>query len=137
MKNSEVDMSDVQGPKGPPSPEDTYTYQYKKSVELFENALNEYHKVGPENSEQREEFKQVMKKALHVMNEIASEVIKDKLQKEKDAKLEKDFQKFLKDHKDKNQEELEKDYKTLSKDIEDLRNSFLELKPGKDEPFSH
>ncbi len=116
-------MENVQGPTDQPSPDKAYSHQYKHAMGLFEDALHEYHKASPDKTHQKEEFVEVMNKTIHVMDEIASQVIKSKLQKEKESKLEDDFHKFLNDHKNKNQKELAKDHQALAQDVNELRSS--------------
>ncbi len=88
-------MTDV-GPIGPREKK-MYEQEYKHGADLFQRALDQYSKA--ENGYQQNEFKQVMDRALRVMNETASELLRKELLKNNDqiAKDYATFQKFPKD----------------------------------------
>ena len=70
-------MSNVQGPgEGgtPITPRDKVLYEqeYRRGVDLFQRALNEYEKAGEVNK--KEAFHEVMDRAMQVLNETAREL---------------------------------------------------------------
>jgi hypothetical protein len=81
------------GESAPITPRETEMYksEYKEAVKLFQNALQEYEKS--DNIYQQEEFRQVMDKAMVVLNEAARE-LKEKALLEKNKQIEKDFTAF-------------------------------------------
>lgn len=91
-------MSDVSG-AGPLGPREKkmYEQEYKHGADLFQRALDQYTKS--ENPYQQAEFKGVMDKAMTVLNQTASELMRKELKAQNDA-IAKDyatFQKFPKD----------------------------------------
>jgi hypothetical protein len=89
---SDKDVSGV-GPLGH-NDKKMYEQEYKHSADLFKRALDQYNKA--ENPYQKNEFKEVMDKALQVMNETANELMRKELLKQNDqiAKDYANFQKF-------------------------------------------
>ncbi|MGB7978558.1 MAG: hypothetical protein WCF19_05305 [Chlamydiales bacterium] len=112
-------MSDVSR-EGPVGPRETkmYEQEYKHSADLFKRALGQYTQAA--NQYQQAEFKAVMDKALQVLNETASELVRQngrtELQKN-NAKIAKDYQTFQKDPA--NPDTLEK----LNKDLDKAKKS--------------
>lgn len=82
------------GPQGP-SPHDKkmYEQEYKHGANLFDKALDQYEKS--DNSFQKAEFKDVMDKAMKVMNESAQGLIRKDLE-EQNQKIAKDYETFQK-----------------------------------------
>jgi hypothetical protein len=74
-----------------------YEQEYRKSADLFQRALDQYKKSN--NMYQQGEFKDVMKKAMHIMNEAARALLRKELQTETD-RVSKDFATFEKFPKD-------------------------------------
>lgn len=85
-------MSDVSSSGGaaPLSPQDKKLYQqdYKHGADLFERVLDEYAKST--NPYQKQEFKELMEKAMQVLNQTASMLKSSSLQKQ-NQKIEKDW----------------------------------------------
>lgn len=92
---TDKDLSGV-GPLGPRERK-MYEQEYKHSADLFKRALEQYNKA--ENPYQQNEFKDVMDKAMQVLNETARELMRQELQKQNDqiAKDYANFQKFPED----------------------------------------
>ncbi len=84
-------MSDITGPTGPR--EKQYEQEYKHSADLFKRALDQYNKS--DNPYQKAEFKDVMDKAMNVLNETAQALMRKELE-EQNEKIEKDYQTFQK-----------------------------------------
>ena len=82
------------GPSGP-SPHDKkmYEQEYKHGADLFDKALDQYEKS--DNSFQKAEFKDVMDKAMRVMNDSAQGLIRKDLE-EQNQKIAKDYETFQK-----------------------------------------
>lgn len=84
-------MAEIQG-KGPvpigPREKEMYQQEYKHGADLFQRALEQYAKS--DNPYQKEEFKQVMDKALRVLNETARELKQQKLLNQND-KISQDY----------------------------------------------
>lgn len=119
VKRKEVVMADnnVSG-SGPLSPRDIkmYEQEYKHSADLFKRALDQYSKS--EDPYQQAEFKDVMDRAMQILNETAQELMRKELQKQNDviAKDYSNFQKFPgnEDTINKLNEDLEKAKKSIS-----------------------
>lgn len=82
------------GPAGP-SPHDKkmYEQEYKHGADLFERALDQYEKS--DSSFQKAEFKDVMDKAMGVMNDSAQGLIRKDLESQ-NQKIAKDYETFQK-----------------------------------------
>ena len=106
---------DVSG-VGPLSPQEKkmYEQEYKHGADLFKRALDQYGKS--DNPYQQAEFKDVMDKAMQVLNETASELMRKELQKQND-RIANDYASFQKDPTDK--EAAEK----LNQDLEKAKKS--------------
>ncbi|HAB99019.1 MAG TPA: hypothetical protein DCE71_04280 [Parachlamydiales bacterium] len=78
---------------GPLSPQDKRAYEaeYKHGVDLFKRALDDY--SHSKNMFQKAEFKEVMEKAMQVLNETAAELKKKDLLKQNET-LSKDLAAF-------------------------------------------
>jgi hypothetical protein len=74
-----------------------YEKEYKRSAELFTQALNEC--VKSQNMYQREEFKDVMQESMKILNQTARQLMRKELlqQNEQIAKDFATFQKFPED----------------------------------------
>lgn len=92
---ADKDMSGI-GPLGPRE-QKMYEQEYKHSADLFKRALDQYNKS--DNMYQKAEFKDVMDKAMQVLNETANELMRKELKKQNEqiAKDYATFQKFPKD----------------------------------------
>lgn len=108
--------SDISG-LGPLGPHEKkmYEQEYKHSADLFQRALNQYSKS--DNMYQQSEFKDVMDKAMQVLNETASELMRKELQKQ-NAQIAKDYATFQQFPKDPDtQEKLNSDLEKAKKSI--------------------
>lgn len=87
-------MSDVSG-SGPVGPREKkmYEQEYKHGADLFKRALDQYTKS--ENPYQQAQFKDVMDKAMNVLNETASELMRKELKTQNEA-IAKDYATFQK-----------------------------------------
>ena len=87
---SEIDPASVPSSL---SPEDRRAYEreYVQGADLFQRALAEHAKT--QDIYKREEFKDVMDKALLVLNETARE-LKEKKLAEQNAKIEQDYREY-------------------------------------------
>ncbi len=88
---ADSDGSDIQ-PIGPREKK-MYEQEYKHGAELFKQAAQQYSKS--DNSFQQAEFKDVMDKAMQVMNETARELMRQELLKQNDQ-IAKDYEEFQK-----------------------------------------
>lgn len=84
---------------GPLGPRDIkmYEQEYKHGAELFQKALEDY--VKSDNPFQKEEFKDVMRKALQVLNDSAQGLARKGLQQQNE-KIAKDYAMFQKESDD-------------------------------------
>lgn len=109
----------AEGVKGPgpagPSPQDKkmYEQEYKHGADLFDKALNQYEKS--DSSFQKAEFKDVMDKAMGVMNDSAHGLIRKDLE-DQNQKIAKDYETFQKYPGD------EHASKQLHKDLDDAKH---------------
>jgi len=80
---------------GPLNPNDKkmYEQEYKHSADLFQRALDQYKKS--DDPYQQAEFKDVMDRAMQVLNETAQELMRKELQKQ-NAQIAKDYATFQK-----------------------------------------
>lgn len=86
---ADQDTSGV-GPLGPRERK-MYEQEYRHSADLFKRALEQYSKS--ENTYQQGEFKEVMDKAMQVLNETARELVRKELLKQNDQ-IAKDYATF-------------------------------------------
>ena len=104
-------MSEVQrsgeGPV-PPQARKLYEQEYRHAADLFERALKEHGKS--DNAYQKEEFKEVMGKAMVVLNETAREMKRKELLKQ-NQKIEEDFSIYQKSPSPSTRKKLEQDLK--------------------------
>lgn len=85
-------MGGVSGPLGPREKK-MYEEEYKQSADLFKRALSQYNKS--DNMYQKAEFKDVMDKAMNVLNETAHELMRKELEAQ-NQKIAADYQNFQK-----------------------------------------
>lgn len=112
-------MSEIEGVQGgqPPNhltPEEIENYksQYTQGVKIFKEGFKKYNQQSKLEVHQREQFAKVMQDALKVMNEAASRYMQEgKLQQ--GEQLSKDYQAFIKDPSEENQESLAESIKKL------------------------
>lgn len=89
-------MSDIEGPReGPsaPSPQDVklYKQEYHHGVDLFQRAMEEYGKA--DEIHKKEAFREVMDRALHVLNDVAY-ALKNPQMAQQNEKIAEDFQAY-------------------------------------------
>lgn len=88
-------MTEIHG-QGPIGPREIkrYEQEYKHGADLFERSACEYAKSN--NPFQQAEFKDVMDKAMEVLNETARGLKREELMKQ-NQQIEKDYERFQKD----------------------------------------
>lgn len=87
-------MAEIQGGgAGPVGPQDKklFEQEYKHGADLFQRALQEYAKSN--DMYQKEEFKEVMDKAMLVINETAKELKRQELLKQS-RQIEEDYKAY-------------------------------------------
>lgn len=105
-------MSDPVNPSSiPPKDIEAYQKEYAQSVKLFDQALQGYH--SSTQDAQKNKFKDVMEQALPIINELVNCGLKSG-GKANDAKLETDYQNYMKSG-------SEEDFKKVSEDINSLK----------------
>ncbi len=108
-------MNDISGAGSVgPSEKKMYEQEYKHGADLFKRALDQYAKS--DNPYQQAEFKNVMDKAMNVLNETASGLMRKELKAQNEA-IAKDYDAFQK-HPD-DQDALAK----LNKDLDKAKKS--------------
>lgn len=110
-------MSEIQGHgQNPITPREKKMYEkeYVHGAKLFQKALQQYSKS--DNPYQKEEFKQVMDKAMEVLNETARE-LKAKPLVEQNEKISKDYTAFT------DQPKNAKAVDALNQDLEKAKKS--------------
>ncbi|OGN55278.1 MAG: hypothetical protein A3D96_06835 [Chlamydiae bacterium RIFCSPHIGHO2_12_FULL_44_59] len=109
-------MTDGVRGSGPIHPDDKkmYEQEYKQGANLFQKALRQYQKS--DNTFQQAEFKDVMHRALGVMNDSAQGLIRKDLEA-KNQQIQKDFDTFQQFPEDPDT------IKQLNKDLDDARHS--------------
>ncbi len=97
----------------PPSPQmrEVYKQECVRGVELFQKSLQEYQKS--QIPAQKEEYKDVMDKALHIIQETAAQCLGPEMQKE-EGTLQQDYDKFIANPSPQN-------LKTLNNDLEHFK----------------
>lgn len=110
-------MSEVEGTGNQPilpSSQDkrAYEMEYKHGLDLFQRALGEYNKA--EEIHKKDAFREVMDRALKVMNETAQGLMRDDL-KTQNEKIASDYQAF----KDKGEHSAES---ALEQDLNEAKN---------------
>ena len=86
-------MTEITGSTGPRGDKQTYEQEYKHSAYLFQRALDQYNKS--DNPYQKTEFKDVMDKAMNVLNETAHGLMRKELE-EQNKKIANDYENFQK-----------------------------------------
>jgi hypothetical protein len=101
---------------GPINPQDKkmYEQEYKHSADLFKRALDQYSKS--DNPYQQAEFKEVMDRAMQILNETASGLMRKELEKQNNQ-ISQDYANFQKFPEDK--DSVDK----LSKDLDKAKKS--------------
>lgn len=105
-------MDKVGGDDGVNPP--TYKQEFQEGMDLFEQSFQEYLKSTEPN--QKAKFKDVMDKALDVMNKAASQCLND-MQLQKNEKLHEDYDKYINSLSDQNTKKITKDLDDLKKTI--------------------
>lgn len=95
-----------------PQLQETYRNEYARGVTLFKNSLTEHQKA--EDGPKKDKFKDVMDKALNIMNESARGFLSTKGQADQKV-LQQDYQTYLANH-DANS------YQKLNKDIDNIKH---------------
>ncbi|MBI2743411.1 MAG: hypothetical protein HYX48_05785 [Chlamydiales bacterium] len=100
-------MSNIQGP-GKPDHHDIqmYAQEYKRGIDLFQRALIEYNSA--DEVHKKDAFREVMDRALQVLNETAQGMKRDDLVAQ-NQKIAQDFQTYQNSHSPKDEKVLEKD----------------------------
>ena len=105
--------NNISGPL-PPHDRKMYEQEYAHSADLFKRALDQYTKS--DNPYQQAEFKDVMDKAMQILKETASELMRGELKKQ-NSQIEQDYANFQKLPED--PEVISK----LSQDLDSAKNS--------------
>lgn len=92
----------------------TYKQEYQEGVDLFDKSFKEYMKS--QEPHQKAKFKDVMDKALDVMNKAAMQALSEE-QKKLNENVHKDYDAFMKSPGQKSGAKLEKDVEDLKKSI--------------------
>lgn len=85
-------MSEITGPIGP-NEKKMYQQEYRHGADLFQRALDKHSKS--DNPYQKDEFKDVMEKAMQVMNETAHELMRKELESQ-NQKIAQDYTNYKK-----------------------------------------
>ena len=111
-------MTNIQdtGGSAPLSPRDRkmYEQEFQHAATLFQQALDSYSKS--DNPYQKEEFKEVMDKAMRVLNETAQELMRKELMSQ-NQKIENDYASFQQDGSMGAQAKLDSDLEKAKKSI--------------------
>lgn len=101
-------MTERTGGMGPVSPHDKQLYEqeYKRGADLFKEALDQYSQS--ENTLQKQQFKEVMDKAMQVLNDAARELKRQELIKQNQL-IAKDLSEYKKNPDDYMKEKLNQD----------------------------
>ena len=97
-----------------PHVRDTYRKQCERGVALFQKTLEEYQQS--ELPAQKEKYKDVMGKAMLVIQETAAKFLSQELQKQQQG-IEKDYEKFIANSSPENLNKLQKDLQNFQKKI--------------------
>lgn len=103
----------ISGKSIPPELQATYRNEFSRGVKLFEESLAAYETTPPDEVAKKAKFKDVMDKALKIMNESARGFLSAS-GKSEESKLEKDYQSFL-------AQDNPENYKKLNEDIRHLK----------------
>lgn len=98
-------MSDIHGIDSS-SPDKGYQVNFRKSAELFEQALDGYHES--DNAQQKAHFKLVMDETLDVMNKTAKVSLSEQ-NVPKEKQLGKDYDEYMKSDNDQNYQKVKSD----------------------------
>ena len=108
-------MADIQGNQPiNPQMKELYKQECTRGVELFQRSLQEYQKS--QIPAQKEEFRDVMDKALQIIKETASQCLGKEMQKES-ITLQKDYNQFIANPSDTNLNRLNNDLEHFKKEI--------------------
>lgn len=111
-------MTDIQntGGSSPISPRDRklYEQEFKHAATLFQQALDSYSKS--DNPYQKQEFKEVMDKAMRVLNETAQELMRKELLNQ-NQKIASDYATYQQDESATAQAKLNSDLEKAKKTI--------------------
>lgn len=112
-------MAEIQGSKGPGplSPQEQqkmYREEYLHGAALFQRALDQY--VHANSMQQKEEFKEVMQKAMHVLNETARGLKKGSL-REQNEKIQRDWLQYEKERTPASEQKLRDDLEQAKKSL--------------------
>ncbi len=103
-----------QPPKVSPADRKLYEQEYKKGAALFQQALDQYSQST--NIYQKEEFKEVMNKAMDVLNDAASALKRQQLL-DQNQKIADDFAAFQKKEDSAAQAKLKSDLDQAKKSV--------------------
>ena len=106
-------MTNIEGDR-PQAPQmrEVYKQECSRGVTLFQETLQAYQKSQIEA--QKEQYKDVMEKALQIIRETAAQCLSKEMQKEENT-LEKDYQKFVADPSPDNLNKLSSDLQHFKK----------------------
>lgn len=102
----------ISGRPIPPELQATYKNEFARGVKLFEESLNAYETTSDDQIAKKAKFKDVMDKALNIMNQSARGFLSPSGQKE-ETHLEKDYQSYIAEQTPDNAEKLKKDINHL------------------------
>lgn len=103
-------MTDISGDKNP----EIYRQECSRGVELFQKSLTAYQSA--EGSLQRDAFKDVMDKALKVIQETVPQCLNEHLKKQ-EKRLEADYQNYLAAQTPENLNRVSKDLSSLKQEL--------------------
>lgn len=113
-----MSLEDIQGSGIPrkitPEEKKMYEQEYRHGADLFQRALQEYSKS--DNMYQKEEFKEVMDKAMQVLNETARELKQKELDKQNQL-IAKDYSTYQNNPTDQLKQKLSADLDKAKKSI--------------------
>ncbi|MCH9630738.1 MAG: hypothetical protein S4CHLAM37_07420 [Chlamydiia bacterium] len=92
----------------------TYKQEFQEGVDLFDKSFHEY--MNTKEPHKKAKFKDVMDKALDVMNKSAQQCLSEEQQKLNDE-VHKDYEAYLKSPNKESTEKLEKDVGDLKKSV--------------------
>lgn len=98
----------------PPALQATYKNEFARGVKLFEESLAAYEATSNDEAAKKAKFKDVMDKALRIMNESARGFMSSSGQEE-EVKLESDYQSFIAQGTPANSEKLKSDIEHLKR----------------------
>ncbi|HNA62353.1 MAG TPA: hypothetical protein PKW79_04690 [Rhabdochlamydiaceae bacterium] len=108
-------MASIDGDKPiTPQMKEIYKQECTRGVELFQRSLKEYQKS--QIPAQKDEYRDVMDKALQIIKETASQCLGKEMQKE-GSNLQKDYDTFIANPSDNNLNRLNNDLEHFKKEI--------------------